>query len=190
MLEHDETCSCLLILFIRELAVIEREKLILLGEKVWHDLDQVVVLVLVDFRLPAHTPIHEDIPFPAMAMHVTEQNDLILLVVRSNKFLRIVNSGVEDFGRIRPSSIQISSHHVTSIIASHYSIRVEHWDYFENECVSQQLRLFVILLKQKFNRTMNHELCVALSRMHARSEKDDLFFLSLSIFAFLNRNIE
>ena len=98
---------------------------------------------------------------------------------------------MENFGRIRPSSIQISSYHVTSIIADDNSIWIEHRDNFENECVSEQLGLFVILLKQKFNCTVDHELSVALSRVYSSRQKDYLLLLrSSSTIRLLNRNIE
>ena len=66
-------------------------------EKIRHDLDKVVVLVLVNLGLPAYTPIHEDIPFPAVAMHVAEQNNLVFLVISIHEFFRIINSGMKNF---------------------------------------------------------------------------------------------
>ena len=98
---------------------------------------------------------------------------------------------MENFGRIRPSSIQISSYHVTSIIADDDSVRIEHGDNFENECVSEQLSLFVILLKQKFNCAMDHELSIALPRVYSSRQKDYLLLLRPSCtIRLLNRNIE
>ena len=92
--------------------------------------------MLVNLGLATDTPVHEDISLPAMSVHVAEEDDLILFVVGSDELLGIVNSGVQNFGRIRPSSIQISADHVTPIIADHHAVWVEHRHDFENEGVS------------------------------------------------------
>lgn len=51
LLEHDKAACRLFLLFICELAVREREQLVLLVQQIRHDADEIVVLVLVDLRL-------------------------------------------------------------------------------------------------------------------------------------------
>ena len=84
LLEHDETRRGFFVFFVGKLAIVKAEQLVLLSKEVWKHLDEVVVLMLVDFGLPAHTTVHEHISLAAMAMHVAEKYDLVLSVVSCN----------------------------------------------------------------------------------------------------------
>ena len=96
LLEHDKPRRRFLVSLIGKLAVTEREESVLLSKKVWKDLDQVVVLVLVDFTLARDATIHEDVPLATMSMHITEKNDLICLVVHGHKLLCEIDYWVQD----------------------------------------------------------------------------------------------
>ena len=84
MLEHHKACCRFFVLVVSELTVAEREQSILLRKEVREHLNQVVVLVLIDFTLPRNAPVHEDVTLATMPVHVTEEDHLILTVVGSH----------------------------------------------------------------------------------------------------------
>ena len=79
-------------------------------------------------------------------MHVTEQKHLAILVALTNQHLGVVDGGVEDFGGVRPATVQVHSSQVTAVVAVYNSIDVEHWDDLEVESLPQHLSFFVIWL--------------------------------------------
>ena len=90
-------------------------------------------------------------------MHVAEEYDLVLPVVSRHELLGEVDCWVEQARRIWPSSVQVTADHVAAIVADYNSVRVQHGNYFEDEGVSQELSLSIVLLQQELNRTMNHK---------------------------------
>ena len=103
--------------------------------------------MLVDLSLARHAPIHEHIAFSAVSVHVAVEHDLVFFVVVLNQFLGVVDGWVQNFRRIWPSAIEISSSGIAAVVTSNDPVWVEHGHYLEYECVSQQLCLLIILLQ-------------------------------------------
>ena len=99
-------------------------------------------------------------------MHVTEQYHLVLLVIDRDQLLRVVDSGVQNLGWIRPSSVQVRPRHVTPVVSNGDSIGIQHGNNLEYEGVSEQLGLPVGLLQEEFNGPMDHEGGITFARMH------------------------
>ena len=144
--------------------------------------------MLIDFSLAWNTTIHENIPFSAVPMHITVQYYLVLFVVVLDKLFCIVYCWVQNFRRVRPSSIQISARYIAAIVSNNNSIRIEHWYNLEDECVPEQLCLLVVLLEQKLYRTMTHVLCRAFTRMYSWCQKNNLFLFVFRIFFIVLRH--
>ena len=62
MLEHRKSACGFFVSLVSEFAVIEAEESVLLCEKVWHHLDKIILLVLIDCILARDTAIHENVP--------------------------------------------------------------------------------------------------------------------------------
>ena len=112
-----------------------------------------------------------------MTMHVAEQHHLIIFVVHGDQLFGEVYRRVQQPTRIRPPSVQIRPYKIAAVVPSNHSIRIEHRHNLEDESLSQQLCLLVILLKQKLDGTVYQKLGRALSRMHSGGQEDDLFGL-------------
>jgi hypothetical protein len=82
------------------------------------------VLMLVDLSLGTHASVHENVALAAVSVHVTEKNDLVLLVVCGNQFLRVVNGRVQKARRVWPATIQISATEVASVVANYNPVGV------------------------------------------------------------------
>lgn len=80
-------------------------------------------------------------------MHITKKHHLVFLVVILNKFLCEVDCWMKQARRIRPATIEVTSNHITPIIANDDTIRIQHWHDFKDESISQQLSFFVVLLQ-------------------------------------------
>eukprot|EP00350_Pseudokeronopsis_sp_OXSARD2_P008100 CAMPEP_0170550902 /NCGR_PEP_ID=MMETSP0211-20121228/8912_1 /TAXON_ID=311385 /ORGANISM="Pseudokeronopsis sp., Strain OXSARD2" /LENGTH=390 /DNA_ID=CAMNT_0010857721 /DNA_START=52 /DNA_END=1224 /DNA_ORIENTATION=- len=174
LLEHHQPRRGVLFLLIGELTVIERKKLILLAHHIGNDLDEVVVFVLVHVRLTAEAAVHEYIPFPAMPMHITEDQNLMVYVHLSGEELGVVDCGVEELGGVDPAPVQVHSQDIASVVSLGHSVRIQHRNYLEDEGLSEELSLSVVLLEQEVDDPLHHKGRVALSRMHPTGQKDHL----------------
>jgi len=94
LFEHDQARCRLFIFFVRKLTIGEGEVTVFLGEEVGHHLDEVVVLMLIDLILTRDAPVHENVAFATVTVHIAKEYNLILFVVRRHQFLREVNRWV------------------------------------------------------------------------------------------------
>ena len=95
-----------------------------------------------------------------MAVHVTEKNDLVLLMVNTDKLFCKVDSWVKQTRWVWPSPIKISTNHVASIVSNYDSVWVKHGHNLKDKRVPQQLCLSIVLLQQELDCPMDHERCV------------------------------
>jgi hypothetical protein len=174
LLKHDEACSGFFVLLVGKLAIVEAEQFVFLSQEVGQHFDQVVVLVLIDLGLSADAAVHEDVSFPTVPVHVAEQNHLVLAMVCRDELFSIVNSRMYEPRWVGPPTIQISSNEIASIISNNDTIRIKHGDDLEYKGIPQQLGIFVVLLKQELDGSLNHELGIAFPRMHSRCQEYDL----------------
>ena len=100
------------------------------------------------------------------------------------QLLRIVNCWMKQFRWIWPSSVQVCSNVVASIISIHNSIRVQHGHYFENECLSKHLCFLVVFLQEKIYCSLYHKWSIRFSWMNSSGKKDGLL-LVVTIFTIL-----
>ena len=95
MLEHHQACSGKLVGFIGKFTVLVQEKLVLLRQKIGHDLNQVVVFVLVNHVLSSKAPVHKNVALAGMAVEVAKQHHLVFLVTAGYQLLREINCWVQ-----------------------------------------------------------------------------------------------
>ena len=134
--------------------------------------------MLVYFGLTATAPVHEHISFARVTVHVAKKDNLVFLVTGSHQLFCVVNGGVQNAGRIRPSSIQISPSQIAPIVTYNDPIWIQHRNYLKNEGFSKNLGLFIILLKQKFDSSMDHKLRIALPWVHSRCQHNNLLVIA------------
>lgn len=133
--EHNQPSRRFLLFFIREFAIVELKELASLAKHIRYHSYEVIVLVIINICLWSLTAIHKDIALSAVPMHIAKHNDLVFHV-RFQYLLRVIDGRVKDLGWFIPPSIEINAQHITAIVSSHNSIRVKHWDDFENELFS------------------------------------------------------
>ena len=98
-------------------------------------------------------------------MHITVENNLALLVTQVDELFRVVDCRVQYLRGIWPTSIQIDSHKIASIVPNYDAIRIEHRYNFEDESVSEELGVWIILLQEELDGALTHELGGTLTRM-------------------------
>lgn len=59
---------------------------------------------------------------------------------------------------IGPPAVEIGARQVASVVADDDAVGVEHRYYLEDESVPKELGVFVILLQQEVDGSLNHEL--------------------------------
>ena len=126
LFEHDQSCRCFLVFFIGELAITEWEKLVLLRKKVRQHFDKIVILVLIDFALARDASVHEDVSLSTVAMHVAKEHDLIFFVVSCHELFCEVNRRMQKAWWIGPSTVEIATNCIASIVANDDAIRIQH----------------------------------------------------------------
>ena len=72
-------------------------------------------------------------------MDVGKYFDTPINIHHFDKLFGIVNSWMQDFARIDPSSIKINSKKRTSVISVNDSVGIKHWHYFEYIIISENL---------------------------------------------------
>jgi len=91
-----------------------------------------------------------------VAVHVTENYDLVFTELFDQIFA-VVDSRVQQFGGLIPSSIQVNTQGIASVVPSDDTIRVQHGHYLENELLSKVLSFFS-LRDQIVNCALSHKL--------------------------------
>lgn len=112
-----------------------------------------------------------------MPMEITEEDDFSLIMDFFYHLLYIIDNRVENFGRVLPPPIQISSRKGSPIISIDDSVRVEHWDNFEYEIISENLSFFIIRIGKEFNNSLHHPRSDCFSRVNSCT--NDYRFLGL-----------
>ena len=102
--------------------------------------------MLVYFSLRGNTAVHEHVSLTGVAMEITEEEHLVVLVAHFHKLFSVIDGWVEEFAGLWPSSVEVCSHKIAPIITINNSIWVKHRYNFENESFSQHLGLLIILL--------------------------------------------
>lgn len=87
--------------------------------------------------LGGDAPIHKDVSFSRVPVHVAKDRDLILPKLL-DKMLTVVDGRVKKFGRLVPSAVEVYAQGVATVVAPDDAIRVEHRDYLEDELLSQK----------------------------------------------------
>lgn len=127
--------------FVREFAVGEGEQLVPLTHEVGDQTDQVVVLVLVDITLRASTSVHKNVFLATMTMKITIKQHCIVSGTLFCKHLRVVYGGMQKFRGICPSTIEVYTQYVATVISVNHAVRVQHGHDLKNELFSEGLRL-------------------------------------------------
>ena len=96
------------------------------------------------FVVIVRTTIHEDILLPGVPMDVTKQSELDFIFEKLHHGLGVVNGGLDYVARVVSPAVQIHSQQGGAGVPISDSIRVEHWDYFE-DIVLPQLHCILVL---------------------------------------------
>jgi hypothetical protein len=68
----------------------------------------------------------------------------------------VVDGWMNRFTRGFPSSVKVTASKGTSVVAVDYAIRIEHWNDFKNEILSEYPGFFRIRISKKVNDTSHH----------------------------------
>lgn len=107
-------------------------------------------------------------------MKITENSDFSLLTKIGDHLLRVVDCGMQDFGRLFPSSIQITPSQWASIITVDDAIWVQHWHNFENEILPQDFRLHICWICQEVQCALHHPWAHRFSRVNSGCQDNPL----------------
>lgn len=115
--------------------------------------------MLINIGLGTRAAIHEYVSLSRMTMEVTVEEDRLIVILSTllGQQLSIVYFTVEKFGGICPSSIEVYTQNVATIVTVNYSVWVKHGDNLENKEFSQSLSFFRIKLEQEVYRTLDHK---------------------------------
>lgn len=129
--------SCFFALLYREVALLEWKPVHLL----LHEHRQDLLLMLNTFliflgqyqSLSILTPVQEQILLPWVSMYVHKQEHFSALEGFLYHFLHSVDLCRLLRCRVQPLSVQVKPRQWTSIVANDDTIRIQHWNYLENE---------------------------------------------------------
>ena len=114
-----------------------------------------------------------------MAMHITIQSNFALPLAKTDQLLAVVNTGMQEFIRQKPFSVQITPNQRTAVVTINNTIRVQHGHHFKHKVLSKFNSNFVIRY-QELKRSIKHVTCLRFTRVYSRSE--DYWFLVSVIF--------
>jgi hypothetical protein len=109
-----------------------------------------------------------------MTMKVTIEQHCIVSGTLLCKHLRVVDRGMQKLRGVCPSTIEVDSQYVATVISVNHAIRVKHGHNFKNELFSEGLGFFARGLEQKVYHALYHEGGVGLSWVHSSSHEDHL----------------
>jgi len=107
-----------------------------------------------------------------MQVHIDEELSLLLLL--DDSFLRCEDGGLVLYSRLRVVSVQILVQSVQPIVAPVDSIWVEHGDYLENKVFSEDPGLFTFFVDQKVDDSIQDKGRWGLPWVDPRGQKDRL----------------
>lgn len=74
--------------------------------------------------------------------------------------------------RCFPATVQVTARKTAAIVPVDHAIRVQHRDHFENEVLSEDLRLLVFRIRQEVKQASHHPTADSLPRVHSSCEHD------------------
>ena len=98
-------------------------------------------------------------------MEVAEEENISALQRPLHHQLCVVIDRVEFAGGADPLTVKVLAHERASIVANDYSIWVQHWNYFEDEGVAEELCLWIVADKE-VDHAFHDPASVGLTWMH------------------------
>ena len=86
--------------------------------------------------------VEENISFTGMAVHVAVHYNAALPVSEPDQLLRVEDGRVQEFVRLKPLAVQVTTQQRAAVIAVNYTVRVQHRHDFENKVLPQVNRQF------------------------------------------------
>lgn len=80
--------------------------------------------MLIDFCLRRDTPIHEDVSLSGMAVKVTEEENLVVLMAHLKELLGVVDRWVQELAGVWPATIEVGTYEVASVVSVYDAIWV------------------------------------------------------------------
>ena len=144
---------------------------------VWESRDLWIVVIVP-------TSVHEDVHIPAMAVHVTREDNSTRvrvwleaqLVVELHETLGVVDSRMQMATRVLPPPVQIYAHQTRPVVAMDHSIHIENRNQLDDEVLPQGDSCRVVG-QEELDAPLDHVLGIAFSRMDSRSEEEELLVL-------------
>ena len=124
--------------------------------------------------LPIVAAVHEDVLFARVPVQVAEHDQPALLMDLLHQPLGVENGRVKGLVRSLPAAVQVATCQAAPVVAVDDAVRVEHWDYFEYEVLSEHFGFNVIWVSQKGEDTAHHPGADRLARVHSRGDNDTL----------------
>ena len=107
-------------------------------------------------------------------MQVAVKSKWALLGKLQDQFLGMIDCWVQNFTRVLPPSVEITTSQRTSIVAVDYTVRVQHWDNLEDELVSQLMRYRIAADEEIYN-SFHHPGRVWLTRVDSWGNNNSFF---------------
>ena len=77
-------------------------------------------------------------------MKVAEQGKFSLLGKLEHELLCVVNGGVQHFGRLLPSAVQVTPSKRAPVVPINHAIRIQHWDNLEDKMLAKKLSFQIV----------------------------------------------
>ena len=170
----------------RERAAIEVE---VCAQSIVHHREHLLSVLLVAVALmhwllagPLSAAIHEDVLLSRVPVEIAVELNLSALQRLAHHLFNSERLREQLGARVNILSVEIVARQAASVVAHHYTVRVQHWHDFEDVALAQYLRRLRIADEECYE-ALDYVRAVALARVHATSDDDALAFSDLILRA-------